>query len=180
MEAVFKRSGVVCRVSNVVSVAELGAPVDLGRAAELLSSYGRVSMDRRRFAGLVFQSPEGGAIIFSSGRVVLPGYRSVEDAAAFLRRLSKYLGVESERVVLSVSNIVLACDAGDAQVDLEALARKLPGAVYEPEVFPGLSWRGRAASYLVFSNGKAIVAGLKSFEDAGPAVDELAEVLGVG
>lgn len=75
------------------------------------------------------------------------------------RRLSDYPSVHIENVVAS-SSLGVA-------VDLLALSRKLVGAEYNPQRFPGVVLRTEApkAATLIFRSGKVVCTGAKSIED---------------
>jgi len=74
-----------------------------------------------------------------------------------------------------VQNIVLSVTYEDVKFDLEKLARILDGARYDPEVFPGISYKSEdpRASFLIFASGKMNCVGAQSMRDAKLAIKKL-------
>ena len=97
------------------------------------------------------------------------GTRSEGKAFMELTTAAKFLvekGFIKERVVCpEIQNIVATFDFGKS-LDLEKIAETTRG-IYEPEQFPGFILQindPSKATILLFSTGKAVVAGLKSSE----------------
>lgn len=67
---------------------------------------------------------------------------------------------------VKLQNIVARVDLGKA-IDLEKIARTTSSTIYEPEQFPAVIWRPKAfgSAILIFSTGKLVVAGLKTFSE---------------
>ena len=84
-------------------------------------------------------------------------------------------------------NIVVTCDLsdiiGNEKLNLSNLMLHLPfdKTEYEPEQFPGLIYRVNEPNvvFLIFSSGRCVITGSKSFEEAQEAEsiirDELAQ-----
>lgn len=77
----------------------------------------------------------------------------------------------TKREKIKVENVVVSCDT-HTKFALETLAAKLPDAEYSPESFPGLVYKAEKpkSRMLVFSTGKIISTGAKSFEQAKDAI----------
>jgi len=75
---------------------------------------------------------------------------------------------------IKIQNVVISVDTGTRML-LDVLARHLENAEYEPESFPGLVYRIKEpkASTLIFTTGKIICSGAKSFEEAKFAISKL-------
>lgn len=73
---------------------------------------------------------------------------------------------------IKIQNVVVSADT-HTKFSLELLASKLENAEYEPESFPGLVYRieDPKASTLVFTTGKIICSGAKSFNKAKEAIN---------
>ena len=82
-------------------------------------------------------------------------------------------------VKTQVQNIVLSVTYEDVKFDLEKLTRFLDGARYDPEVFPGISYKSEdpPASFLIFASGKMNCVGAKSMNDAKLAIKKLTRKL---
>jgi len=106
--------------------------------------------------------------IFSTGKMISVGGKSLEDAKHDLKHAAKKLEelglIKPVRIAVGVQNIVATGELGQS-VDIEALVRRLPNTIYEPEQFPGAIYYAKeleGASILVFSSGKVVFAGLKN------------------
>lgn len=75
---------------------------------------------------------------------------------------------------IKIQNVVISVDTGTRML-LDVLARHLENAEYEPESFPGLVYRIKEpkASTLIFTTGKIICSGAKSFDEAKLAITKL-------
>ena len=81
-----------------------------------------------------------------------------------------------EDAEIKIQNIVVSADT-HTKFSLEMLAANLHEAEYEPESFPGLVYRIKdpKASTLIFTTGKIICSGSKSFDNAKKAVEKTVE-----
>jgi len=68
---------------------------------------------------------------------------------------------------------VVASASLGTELDLQALARSLEGAEYNPEQFPGLVYRIKEpkAALLLFRSGKVVCTGAKSAAQVGTAIN---------
>ncbi|MEM2188963.1 MAG: TATA-box-binding protein [Thermofilaceae archaeon] len=85
---------------------------------------------------------------------------------------------------LRVENVVVIVNVG-RELNLDELARKIPGATYDSSRFPGLIFRIKKprAAVLAFHTGRMICAGMRSEIEAHIVVKRVAEILkeaGVG
>ena len=79
----------------------------------------------------------------------------------------------------TIENVVASTSLGEA-LDLQAIARVLGGAEYEPEQFPGLIYRIKEpkTAVLLFRSGKVVCTGAKSLEHVRIAIDLVAKQIG--
>ncbi len=77
-----------------------------------------------------------------------------------------------------ITNMVASASLG-LELDLYALANKIPEIEYEPEQFPGaiLKFRDPKASLLLFKNGKVICAGAKNEKEIKLALTKAKKLL---
>ncbi len=77
-----------------------------------------------------------------------------------------------------IENIVASANLG-IELDLYAIAQKVPDVEYEPEQFPGaiLKLKDPRASLLLFKNGKVICTGSKSEAEVKHALERAIKVL---
>ena len=82
--------------------------------------------------------------------------------------------VKPEEVDREVQNLVASLDF-HVDFDLPEVARIL-GADYDPSNFPGAIYRKREGyTFLLFKNGKSVLAGVKSFEQLREAIEKFKE-----
>ncbi len=168
-------------IENVVAFAVLGKDISLQRLVERLEG---AEYEPEQFPGLVYRikSPRAAALIFSSGKIVCTGAKSIELAKKAVHRVVediKAVGIDlPEKFEIEVENIV-ASSSINAKLNLEEIAFCLENAEYEPEQFPGLVYRIREprVAFLLFSSGKIICTGAHTIQDIHTALKRLKERL---
>ena len=136
------------------------------------------------YPGLVIRikEPKTSALIFSSGKIVCTGARTLEEVRASIRKIMKSLEKINVKIKaepeIHVQNIV-ASGAVGMDLNLNFLAMKLDNTEYEPEQFPGLVYKmpEAKATFLLFSNGKVVCTGTKSEEQLHQVLDKLQDTL---
>ena len=137
-----------------------------------------------QFPGLVIRikEPKTSALIFSSGKVVCTGARSMDKVEESIKKIIKSLEKINVKITIKpeikIQNIVASGSVG-MDLNLNTLAMKLENTEYEPEQFPGLVYKLAAAkaTFLLFSNGKVVCTGTKSEKEVHAALDKLIENL---
>jgi len=169
------------KVVNIVVSASLGHDIPLEKMAATLSN---TEYNPEQFPGLVIRikEPKTSALIFSSGKIVCTGARTMPNVHESIRKIMKSLEkinikIKTEPQV-NIQNIVAAGSVG-MDLNLNVLAMKLENTEYEPEQFPGLVYKlpELKATFLLFSNGKVVCTGTKSEEEVNRALDKLIENL---
>ncbi|MBS3138141.1 TATA-box-binding protein [Candidatus Woesearchaeota archaeon] len=168
-------------VVNIVISSSLEQDIPLEKMAATLSN---TEYNPEQFPGLVIRikEPKTSALIFSSGKIVLTGARSMEDVERSIDKIIKSLKKINIDIKIkpkvTVQNIVASGEIG-MDLNLNTLAIKLPNTEYEPEQFPGLvhKLRGTHATFLLFTNGKIVCTGTKTQEEVYQALDKLIETL---
>lgn len=169
------------RVVNIVVSASLGHDIPLEKMAATLSN---TEYNPEQFPGLVIRikEPKTSALIFSSGKIVCTGARSLDKVQESLKKIIKSLekiNVHIKTVPeFTIQNIVAAGSVG-MDLNLNVLAMRLENTEYEPEQFPGLVYKMPEikATFLLFSNGKIVCTGTKSEKEVHAALDKLIERL---
>ena len=164
-------------VVNIVVSTSLEHDIPLEKMAATLSN---TEYNPEQFPGLVIRirDPKTSALIFSSGKVVCTGARSmekVEESIVKIIKAIKKIGIEiTIKPKIAVQNIVASGSIG-MDLNLNVLAMKLDNTEYEPEQFPGLVYKldEAKATFLLFSNGKIVCTGTKSEEEVHKALDML-------
>jgi transcription initiation factor TFIID TATA-box-binding protein len=165
------------KVENVVAFTSLGKDISLTRLVEKIED---VEYEPEQFPGLVYriQDPRAAALIFSSGKIVCTGARSIEMSKEAMHKVVDRIrdtGVDLPRQFdIKVENIV-ASSKIEAKLNLEEIAFSLENAEYEPEQFPGLVYRIREprVAFLLFSSGKIICTGAHTLADVQLALKKL-------
>lgn len=169
------------KVVNIVVSANLGHAIPLEKMAATLSN---TEYNPEQFPGLVIRikEPKTSALIFSSGKIVCTGARSMDKVHESIRKIIKSLEKINVKIKgepqVNIQNIVAAGSVG-MDLNLNVLAMKLENTEYEPEQFPGLVYKlpDQKATFLLFSNGKVVCTGTKSEEEVNRALDKLIENL---
>ena len=165
------------QVVNIVVSTSLEHDIPLEKMAATLSN---TEYNPEQFPGLVIRirDPKTSALIFSSGKVVCTGARSmdkVEESIDKIIKSLKKIGIEIKiKPKISIQNIVASGSVG-MDLNLNVLAMKLDNTEYEPEQFPGLVYKldEAKATFLLFSNGKIVCTGTKSEQEVHQALDKL-------
>ena len=169
------------QIVNIVVSTSLEHDIPLEKMAATLSN---TEYNPEQFPGLVIRirEPKTSARIFSSGKVVCTGARTLEKVEESLQQIIKSLEKINIKIKIkpkiNVQNIVASGSVG-MDLNLNVLAMKLENTEYEPEQFPGLVYKlpQAKATFLLFSNGKIVCTGTKSEEQVNAAVDKLIENL---
>ena len=168
-------------VVNIVVSSSLEHDIPLEKMAATLSN---TEYNPEQFPGLVIRikDPKTSALIFSSGKIVCTGARSLDKVRESIIKIVESvekIGIKIKITPeINVQNIVASGDIG-MDLNLNTLAMKLENTEYEPEQFPGLVYKLRdaKATFLLFSNGKIVCTGTKSESEVHIAVKKLIENL---
>ncbi len=169
------------RVVNIVVSTSLEHDIPLEKMAATLSN---TEYNPEQFPGLVIRikEPKTSALIFSSGKVVCTGAKSMDKVEESIKKIIqslKKIGIKiTIKPEISIQNIVASGKVG-MDLNLNTLAMKLPNTEYEPEQFPGLVYKldEAKATFLLFSNGKIVCTGTKSEKEVKDSLDMLIEKL---
>jgi len=175
-------SGVKITTSNVVCTMSTGSKLDLMNIATQTRNS---EYSPSKFAAVVLRirSPKVTGLIFSSGKVVVTGAKSVQDAKLAARKfgaiIRKVSSPDAKTADLAIQNIVCSCDCKFA-IRLESLALAHGKfSSYEPELFPGLIYRMASPKIvlLIFVSGKVVVTGAKDQQHSYEAFNKIYPVL---
>src|SRR3989344_2036817 len=157
------------KIVNIVVSTGLEKDIPLEKMAATLPN---TEYNPEQFPGLVLRikEPKTSALIFSSGKIVLTGARTMEDVQkgieAIIKQLKKLNINVTIKPEITVQNIVASGNVG-MDLNLNVLGLKLHNTEYEPEQFPGLvhKLKGTNATFLLFSNGKIVCTGTKTEQE---------------
>ncbi len=165
------------KVVNIVVSTALKHDIPLEKMAATLSN---TEYNPEQFPGLVIRikEPKTSALIFSSGKIVCTGARSMDKVHESINKIIKSLEKIKVKITIKpeikIQNIVASGSVG-MDLNLNTLAMKLDNTEYEPEQFPGLVYKldEAKATFLLFSNGKVVCTGTKSEKEVELALDKL-------
>ena len=158
------------KIENIVSSASIGKDIVLTEISKALEG---VTFNREQFPGLVFKlkDPKTAALIFSSGKLVCTGAKSIDDSKLAIKKtVDKMRTIDTdipEEFEIKIQNIVASANL-QSTLNLEAVALALENTEYEPEQFPGLVYRltDPKVVLLLFGSGKVVCTGAKTRGDA--------------
>ncbi len=167
-------------VQNVVATSTIASSlnlIDVFKALDEGSTY-----EPETFPGLVYhlKDPKTATLIFSSGKLVCTGAKSVpEMRRAIGMVLDRLIGAGfevDEHPLIIVQNIVATSDL-EMRLNLNKLVITLgmENVEYEPEQFPGLVYRVHDPKVvaLIFSSGKVVLTGAKTEEELLLSLDKI-------
>ena len=167
------------KVVNIVVSTSLNHDIPLEKMAATLPN---TEYNPEQFPGLVIRikEPKTSALIFSSGKVVCTGARTMDKVDESIKKIIKSLekiGIKIKiKPEVKIQNIVASGTVG-MDLNLNTLAMKLKNTEYEPEQFPGLVYKlvfgETKATFLLFSNGKVVCTGTKSEKEVRIALKKL-------
>ncbi|HII91161.1 MAG TPA: TATA-box-binding protein [Methanosarcina sp.] len=159
-------------IENVVASTTLAEEFDLQKIEAGLE---KSEYNKAKFPGLVYriESPKAAFLIFTSGKVVCTGAKTVKNAEVAIINLANTLrSIGCEKINpepdVHIQNIVATADLEtNLNLNTIVIAFGMENVEYEPEVFPGLVYRLEDPKIvvLIFSSGKLVITGGKSPED---------------
>jgi transcription initiation factor TFIID TATA-box-binding protein len=164
------------KIQNIVAFTDLGTKISLEKVLQKLEN---TEYQPEQFPGLIYrmQSPRASALVFSQGKIVCTGTKSMQALKEAMQQIVKNLRSVGFRLpqkyTTTVENIV-ASSAIDADLNLDEIAFQLENSEYEPEQFPGLVYRisQPRVAFLLFKSGRIIITG-------GRTIMEIHEALGI-
>ncbi len=169
------------KIENIVASASLGVKIPLEKIVEHLEG---TEYEPEQFPGLVYRlkDPKAAALIFSSGKIVCTGARSVKDVKKVVKKVVEMIKTakigEPKAYSIQIENIVASAKL-EAKLNLDKIAFQLVNSEYEPEQFPGLVYRMKSpkVAFLLFSSGKVVCTGVRKVKDIESSVKTLSKKL---
>jgi len=176
------KSGLQPTLQNVVATCNLAVELDLKTIAMQARN---AEYNPKRFSAVIMRvrEPKTTALIFKSGKVVVTGAKSedqAKEAARKYARIIQKVGFDSARFTeFKIQNIVGSCDV-KFPIRLEGIMYKHSlYSSYEPELFPGLIYRmvDPKIVLLIFVSGKVVLTGGKKRKEINEAFEQIYPVL---
>lgn len=166
-------------IVNIVCSGKFNGQINLERLVELGSDI--YQYDPENYHGGYIILNEGKVTIYHTGKYIIVGLKSlysVESAFSRLKEILKnYLDTSSAEYP-KISNIVAKDDIG-MEINLNKIVsnRTIEDIGYEPEQFPGLIFKTKNGTGIVFSSGKFIFTGAKSQESLEQGIKKIRNFL---
>ncbi|MFX0082778.1 MAG: TATA-box-binding protein [Candidatus Hodarchaeota archaeon] len=175
-------SSLTYTIQNIVvkSFLKVAEDLDLVLLSEKLKNS---QYDKDRFPGLFtrFSHPKSAIIIFRNGKLILTGLKAFSHVDLIINRLILKLkeifpiDIQIDLVETQIVNIVVTADFSKP-INLDAASIKLENVIYEPEVFPGLTYNSSIpvkSVFLIFSTGKVVLTGIRDKNMIEPVLTNL-------
>ncbi len=175
----------MAEVVNMVASQRVCSFIDVNEVSYVLN----IDYEREQFPGLVYRikDPKVCILLFRSGKAVATGARNkhdIETAFKMMRddlRKNEFDLFEEKEIITQYHNIVVTSDFSEylkgSRLNLTNLVFGLPFQYteYEPEQFPGLIYKNPTLGVvcLIFSSGRCVITGSKTYEVAVQAEDML-------
>ena len=161
-----KVKGVYAKTQNVVVSASIHRDLPLEKLATKLE---RAEYNPEQFPGLILKMdvPKASALLFSSGKIICTGTKSIREAKKAIDAIIKKLESIGLKVKgkpdIEIQNMVASGSVG-GKLNLNEIVFKFENTEYEPEQFPGLVYKlpDSHITFLLFGTGKIVVTGAKS------------------
>jgi len=173
--------GFKIKIQNMVLTGDLKTSLELDK---IVANLENIEYEPEQFPGVVLRirDPKSAVLIFSSGKLVCTGTKSLKDAKIVIKKVVtkiRKIGIKvGSNYKTNLENIV-ASAALNRELDLDDIAFTLENTEYEPEQFPGLVYRMEQprVTFLLFCSGRVICTGGRSMTDVNKAVKKLDKCL---
>ncbi len=163
---------------NIVASCIFGVGFPLEKIAKELGA----EFTPEQFPGAIYHMSGGYTfLLFKNGKAVLAGCRSEAQLMKAAKELDKELrkiGVKIKKYDITIQNMVFSLDL-KVDVDLEKFVKNVIDSYYSPELFPGLTFKihDPTVTFLIFSSGKCVLAGLKDIKYIDKAIKKLVDTV---
>ncbi|CCC39342.1 TATA-box-binding protein [Haloquadratum walsbyi] len=162
------------KVVNIVTSGSLGTELDLENVYRDVGAIGEY--DPNKYPAVYFRFKEDAPLVtlYRTGKYIVTGADSKEEAYSIRDR---FLGLLAEQGMIAeqddewfrIQNLVCTAELGES-LNLNALAigLGLEMTEYEPEQFPGLTYRptGTDSVVLLFASGRVVITGSPDLDTA--------------
>ena len=158
-------------VQNIVATAKTNRCFNLETLYNVMENNGVSPSKRDRWLSIRLKGSNQYIAFYKSGKFLIAGVKSEKEIEATVKRVAKTLyemGIKIEIENIEIHNVIVMEQFVLSQ-SLENIQISLLNSAdvsFEPEVFPGLIYKGDRATFLLFSSGKVICTGCKSLEIA--------------
>ncbi len=185
MEKDSKNLKVFATTQNVVVSANVHRELPLEKLSNQLDN---AEYNPETFPGLIFkiENPKASSLLFSSGKIICTGTKSLEEAKQAIYKIIDELGkvelpCEGDPEIEVQNMVASGCVGG--KLNLNEIVFKFDNTEYEPEQFPGLVYKLTNASklqnitFLLFGTGNIVITGARNSDEIMDSVYFLREQL---
>lgn len=168
------------KIENIVGSTRIADSLDLDKLAEVIPDS-RYTPEEVPALIIHSEKPKTVVMLFSNGKVVFTGPKTMENAYEITESICKKLdgvGVKPyKQLDIKIQNIVASTDI-KKNLNLRSIANSLENVEYDPEHFPGLIYKpdDPNAVILLFDSGKIVCNGTES-EEISTAIDRMTNKL---
>lgn len=167
------------RVVNIVASGSIHREVDLD---EILKIFPTSELVKYKVKKVVIRDVElrkyrlGATVsVFRTGKFIVSGASSFKtttyNVIKFAKTLKEHGLLTDKPIELNYVNAVVLANM-NFRVNLDVVALALPNCEYEPEQFPGLIYKLKKGSILLFTQGKVIVSGILDLDEVVKILDQ--------
>ncbi len=171
------------KIENIVAYTQISQGLNIENLVEKIPEF---LFNPEDFLGVTFKldDPKTAILILPSGKVICTGAINMKEVEVSINQVTekiKNVGIEvSANPRIETQNIIVSTDLNKG-LDLSFISKGLllKNVNYEPDQFPGLIYNmdDISAILLIFSSGKIICTGAKSFDDASNGIEMMKEKL---
>jgi transcription initiation factor TFIID TATA-box-binding protein len=148
------------KIENIVASAAFNVRLPL---EEMIKRLEGTEYEPEQFPGLVYRikDPKAAMLIFSSGKIVCTGARSIADVRKAVEKVAmmiRSLKIDvPKKYSIQIENIVASAQL-PSRLNLDKITFEMENSEYEPSSFPGLVFRMKdpKAALLLFGSGKVV------------------------
>lgn len=146
-------------IANIVATSQIGK-IKLNEALKVIEGASNL----KKQVGIYYLEGQGGTVfLYLSGSVSIRGGKNINEVQKTFKKLictlKKFNLLENEiNPILKIVNIVATANL-QTKINLEVFASSFENIEYNPEVFPGLTYRipELKSTILIFSSGKIVI-----------------------
>jgi transcription initiation factor TFIID TATA-box-binding protein len=171
------------KIENIVANAQISQGFNI---EDLVERIPELIYNPDDFIGVTYKldDPKTAILILPNGKAICTGAISMQEVDISIKRITEKMlnvGINvNTNPSIETQNVVVSTEL-NISLDLDSVSRGLllKNVNYDPEQFPGLIYNmdDIGALLLIFSSGKIICTGAKSFEDASRAIEMMKEKL---
>ncbi|MBE6522525.1 MAG: hypothetical protein E7Z62_05290 [Thermoplasmata archaeon] len=155
------------KIENIVCSGALNCRIDLKKLSDECKYF---VYGRNRYPGGYLKFDDHSITVYSTGKYIMPGMRSMDDARQSFEKMREILGEHIDvskaeypeiRNIVASSNYSFGIDLAKFYIWLLSSGYDV---VYEPESFPGLILKTESATFNIFQSGKFLILGCVDVE----------------